>query len=88
MALYPMAIRSDDDKWRTCPYLQASQISISNCILEILLIPTNSRFLLLIDNFGLPPDDRYHLEILGWRIKMHRYIMDKGTNKRSQEIRG
>jgi hypothetical protein len=30
MALYPMAIRSDDDKWRTCPYLQASQTSISS----------------------------------------------------------
>jgi len=30
VALYPMAIRSDDDKRRTCPYLQASQVSISN----------------------------------------------------------
>ena len=28
MALYPMAIHSDDDKWRTCPYLQTSRISI------------------------------------------------------------
>jgi hypothetical protein len=32
MALYSMAIRSHDDKRLTYPYLQASQVSISNCI--------------------------------------------------------
>jgi hypothetical protein len=36
----------------------------SNCIVEIPLIPTNSRFLPQIDNFCLPSDDRYHLEII------------------------
>ena len=28
MALYSMAIRSHDDKRLTCPYLQASQVSM------------------------------------------------------------
>ena len=38
--------------------------AISNCILEIPLIPMNARFLSQINNFGSPLDDRYHLEIL------------------------
>ena len=55
MALYSMAIRSHDDKRLTCPYLQASQVSISNCILEFPHTHINATFLSHIDNFGSPP---------------------------------
>jgi hypothetical protein len=34
---------------------------VSNCILEFPQTPMDARFLTLIDNFGSPPDNRYHL---------------------------
>ena len=53
-----MALCSHDHKQRSLP------LSISNCILEFPQTHINARFLSHIDNFGLSPYDRYHLEIL------------------------
>ncbi len=41
-------------------------------------------FLPLIDNFGSPLDDRYHLEIKG---KDHRYLMDMIAETGSYSIK-
>ena len=55
MALYLMAIRSHDDKRRTYPFLQASQVSISSSMRPPVDFPQthiNARFLSHIDRFG------------------------------------